>query len=31
MYRAIEQLWSVVNVRISVYYKPYAGGMRSDE
>ena len=26
----IEQLWSVVNARISVYYKPYAGGMRSD-
>lgn len=27
----IKQLWSVINARISVYYKPYAGAMRSDE
>lgn len=27
----IEQLWSVINARISVYYNPYAGVMRSDE
>ena len=27
----IEQLWSVINAGISVYYKQYAGVMRSDE
>ena len=27
----IEQLWSVINAQISVYYNPYAGVMRSDE